>query len=87
MSVNKGMIFKQYIDCEKSARIWESRQEKGTELIRVDSEDFDTAFEIGELAKELGFPKESWHEHHYAETPYVSMVFDVGTYKDIILWG
>lgn len=85
MSVNKGRIFKDYINAEKGCRIWESFQEEGTERIRVDSEDFGVASDICDLAKQLGFPRESWYEHHSASTPYVSMVFDVGTYKNEIV--
>lgn len=81
--VNKGCIFKNYIDGEKGCRIWESIQEEGTELIRVNSKDLGVAFDICDLAKQLGFPKESWYEHQ----SYVSMTFDVGTYKSEILGG
>lgn len=83
--VNKGRIFKDYINAEKGCRIWESFQEEETECIRVDSTDFTVAHEISDLAKLLGFPRESWYEYYNVPTPYVSMVFDVGTYKDEIL--
>ena len=81
MGINKGRIFKDYINSEKGCRIWESFQEEGTEIIRVDSQDFGVAQDICDLAKQLGFPKESWYEHQ----SYVSMTFDVGTYKNEII--
>lgn len=85
MAVNKGRIFKDYINAENGCRIWESFQEKGTELIRVDSQDFEVASDISDLAKQLGFPRESWYEHYNVSVPYVSMVFDVGTYKNEVV--
>lgn len=81
MGINKGIIFKEYINSGNGCRIWESVKEQETELVRVDSKDLGFAREISELAKQLGFPREFWYEY----SNNVSMVFDVGTYKKEII--